>query len=91
MNTEPKQLGSLYLSHSYRIRKVGVNNVPHGFGWIAGTHKEGFVSVVCKLQYLHWERLGFHIPNSQACCTITLAYFGRVKILALNINNNKFL
>jgi hypothetical protein len=33
MNTEPEQLGSLYLSHSYHIRKVGVNNVPHSFGW----------------------------------------------------------
>lgn len=33
MNTESKLLGSLYLGHSYHIKKAGVNNVPHGFGW----------------------------------------------------------
>ena len=36
MNTESKQLGSLYLTQfqpQYHIRKVGVIKVAHDFGW----------------------------------------------------------
>ena len=71
MNTEPKQLGSLYLSHSYRIRKVGVIKVAHyDFGWDCLYSIPIIISLssLCQYGQMRWHTWG-HVSLAEGWYT----------------------